>query len=259
MLYQQLNDKWMLAFTLAMLGLSTVMQSQGTRGWDSLTESVSLARIYNDPWQIGVIFGQVGSLMLTLRGIDAEVRTILAEALRASQELEHPFLLAQALHMMGMVALAEHNPNQAQVYFVESLTYCQTLGDRLFIAVNLRYLGKVAQQQGNYSIAHARLTESLACCRENGSIHGMLECIADLATLAAARGQLKRAVHLWAAVEAQREASDISKPHQDSDEQNHTYATVRPYLDETDFVTACAVGQAMSLEQAITYALNEDN
>jgi predicted ATPase len=45
-LYRQLNDGWMLATALGMLGLSIVMQSQGAQGWHPLAESLTLARTY---------------------------------------------------------------------------------------------------------------------------------------------------------------------------------------------------------------------
>jgi non-specific serine/threonine protein kinase len=183
---------------------------------------------------------------------------MLAEALRASRTVGHPFLLAQALRMMGMVALVQDDADQAQLCFAESLALCRVLGDRLFIGVNLRYLGEVARRQGDYLTARALFAESLVYCREDGSTRGIDDCIESLAMVMGAQGRLERAVRLLGAADALREAVGGSHPHQDSAGHDHNVAVLRAQLNESDFVTAWALGRAMTLEQAVAFALDED-
>jgi predicted neutral ceramidase superfamily lipid hydrolase len=72
------------------------------------------------------------------------------------------------------------------------------------------------------------------------------------------QGQPKRAAWLFGAAEALRETSGASIPPVDRADYDRILAAVRAQLDEQTFAAAWAEGRAMTLEQAIAYALEVD-
>ena len=70
-------------------------------------------------------------------------------------------------------------------------------------------------------------------------------------------GQLEQAARLGGASEALREANDIVIPPIDRAPYEGSVAAVRSQLDEATFAAAWAEGRAMTLEQAVAYALEE--
>ncbi|MDQ4077875.1 MAG: hypothetical protein M3220_16715 [Chloroflexota bacterium] len=73
--------------------------------------------------------------------------------------------------------------------------------------------------------------------------------------MAHARGESARAARLFAAVEALRKEIDIRVSHAGSPNAPHFITAIRTELDETSFAAAWGEGGAMTLEQAVEYAL----
>ncbi len=102
--------------------------------------------------------------------------------------------------------------------------------------------------------------ESLALVREMGD-RGIvaLGCLEGLASLAYHQGHLRRAATLLGAVEASHAA--LGRPRYSPASQikhEERVASTRAGLGEATFATAWAEGRAMTLEQAIEYALADE-
>ncbi|HVF26176.1 MAG TPA: hypothetical protein VNA23_09820 [Anaerolineales bacterium] len=70
--------------------------------------------------------------------------------------------------------------------------------------------------------------------------------------------QGERAVKLISTAGALREASNSQMTPQVRVEYDNEVASMRTGMDEKTFVSLCAAGRAMTMEQAIEYALQED-
>jgi hypothetical protein len=77
------------------------------------------------------------------------------------------------------------------------------------------------------------------------------------AGLARALGQLGRAARLSGAVEALRETIGSRLEQEEQTEHERTISAARSGLDESRFNELWREGQAMTLEQAVAYALEE--
>ena len=99
------------------------------------------------------------------------------------------------------------------------------------------------------------LDESLAILRERGYTWGVAACLSGLAGVASAQDQAERAVRLFGAVEALRETVPAAVAHVHQVEQARDMCAARAQLDARAFTAAWTEGQAMTLEQAIAYAL----
>jgi hypothetical protein len=119
-------------------------------------------------------------------------------------------------------------------------------------------LGWVAMRQQDWPAAQARLAESLELRQEIGDAGGSAWCLERAAEVALARGQERKAARLYGTAAGLREAigSVIDRP--DRAEYERHRAALRDKLGAEVFEAAWREGGAMSLEQAATYAIEDE-
>ncbi len=115
----------------------------------------------------------------------------------------------------------------------------------------------VALSSGAYAQADAQLRESLALFWGLGDKRNSAECLEGLAQVAATQGKGEVAARLLGNAETLREAAGAPVPPYDRERYAATVSAVRAQLDSATFPTAWAEGRAMSLEQAVAYALEQ--
>ena len=116
-------------------------------------------------------------------------------------------------------------------------------------------LGHVALAQGDVGRATQLFVEALHLHRAQKNQLGMAECLAGLAGVAGAEAQPARAARLFGVAAAVREALGARVwPAEQADYERNLQRT-RAQVDAAAWEAAWAEGRAMSLEQAIAYAL----
>jgi tetratricopeptide (TPR) repeat protein len=184
--------------------------------------------------------------------------TLYEECLALYRELGDKRGIAYLLDNLGYVAYQQGDYGRAAVLHEEALSLRRELGDSWGIASSLGSLGLVAYDQGDYGRAVALYKESLAKCREIGNKYIAVYCLAGLAAVVCAQGQLQRAAQLFGAAEATRGLIGAPLPPSERPCYERLVTAVRTQLDKETFAAAWAAGRALSLEQAIAYALAED-
>ena len=119
-------------------------------------------------------------------------------------------------------------------------------------------LGWVELLRGAQEQAKTWHEESLRLCQELGNRLIATESLEGLACAAAARGEAERAAKLFGAAQALREAVGYQQPPSERAMQEPYLVAARSRLDEAAWEAALAEGRAMGLEQAIDYALSEE-
>jgi hypothetical protein len=99
--------------------------------------------------------------------------------------------------------------------------------------------------------------QSLIRCRELGARRNAPGPLEGLAWVARVRGDLMRAVRLLGTAEAVVEGYGGPRHRSDQDRHGTEAAMVREQLGDEAFSAAWAEGRAMTLEQAVAYALEE--
>jgi tetratricopeptide (TPR) repeat protein len=145
----------------------------------------------------------------------------------------------------------------ARALHEESLALYREIGDKAGIASCLNNLGNVAREQGNYPAARALYEESLTLYREIGDKRGIAECLARLGGVAVGVGQVDRGANLLGAVEGLLGSMDAVLDREDRLPYDRAVASARAQLGEEAFEQAMQEGRAMSVEQAIHYALDD--
>ncbi len=204
------------------------------------------------------------------QGDYAAARSLYEESLAIRRELEDKRGIAYSLNNLGIVALEQGDYAAARSLQEESLAIRRELGDKRGIAESLNNLGIVVAEQGDYPAARSLQEESLAIKRELGDKQGITSSLASLGRVVAraagtvGMGQpqlkqavLERAATLFGAVEGILEAMSGVLYSVDRHPYERNVAAVRSALGEEAFGKAWAEGRAMSMEQAIEYALEE--
>ncbi|HET9223667.1 MAG TPA: LuxR C-terminal-related transcriptional regulator, partial [Roseiflexaceae bacterium] len=157
------------------------------------------------------------------------------------------FCFADAVYVQGDAV-------QAAIYLDEAVAIARELGNLWGLGRRLTRLGQVAQAQHDLVRAKALIQEGLAACRDAGDNWGITMALVGLAGVAAKLGEAARAARLLGAVETRRNTIGAVLWRVDRLEYEHNLAATRAALTEGQFAAAWAQGQAMSLEDAITYA-----
>jgi len=171
--------------------------------------------------------------------------------------------IAELLLLMGMAALYEGDHARAVALLEESIASFRDLGDIQRAAVCLTYLWMAALEGGHPERVAVLLKDEFRRLQEQ-EIKPQIQIydgLMGLAVVAAREGRPARAARLGGAAETIREAISLSIllwDHTPTDYEAQL-AAARSRLEETDQQEAWSEGRAMTPEQAIAYALSEED
>ena len=245
-------------FSKALLGTGLLAMAQGDyeRARVALVDALGLAREAGDATLTMRALGNASLLDISEGKYDA-ARQAGAEALAMARAAGDRLHTAHALHTLGGIARMEGEYGRAEELFKEGLTVFREVGDFRLIAMELADLGIVALHEEKPDEAKAYLRESLRLAWSRQDQQTTISGFAELAAVAAVDGDPIRAVRLWAATEVRAEAIGLVIPETVRIAYEPYLLPLRSVLDDTEFRAAWAEGQAMSLEQAVEYALGE--
>ena len=119
----------------------------------------------------------------------------------------------------------------------------------------LAHLGYVALRQDNQARARSLFIEIQQGFKESQSKIGVIYALEGLASLAVLQNQHGSAARLFAWANATRIAIGDVRPPVEQADVDRDLVTIYAQLDEASFAAAQAAGRAMTMDEAITYAL----
>ncbi len=253
-LYREQDDKRGIANTLFWLGMVAGDQGDYPRAVELVQESLDLRREIEDESGVAYSLHLLGELARD-HGDYSRERQLLEESLTLSRKLGDKWGIGLNVMGLGELALRQRAYELATALGEESLALWRELGDKRMSGIALETLGFAAHGKGDNVAARALLAEALRLLselRDRWSIPRILE---GSAAIASTEGSPERAARLFGAAEALREAANVPLPPADRADYDHNVAAVRAQLDEAAFAKAWAEGRAMTLEQAVEYAL----
>jgi len=165
--------------------------------------------------------------------------------------------ITRALNILGELSRMVGDYDRAQEVYEECLALSRQVGDKQRAGVMLSNLSYVAMHQGEYVRAEALIREALTVTVELNTKYFTGLCIAMLAGPVGANGQPERAARLLGASEGILCSLDASLQPADKIEIDCYLADIRAQLDDKIYSDACSQGRAMSIEDAVAYALDE--
>jgi non-specific serine/threonine protein kinase len=185
----------------------------------------------------------------------ARAELLLRESVTVYREVGRPG--ADAQHGLAYVAFFQKQYERAAELAEQSLEAFRKDGFSEGITGCLGLLGRIALEREECERAEELYRESLVLSRSLGFTGSSAECLDGLAALAGAREQSERSARLAAAAEALRASAGIALGPLERSYLEHDQAHARAHLDEAAWSKAWEEGRAMSLEEAVTYALRE--
>ncbi|RIK44547.1 MAG: hypothetical protein DCC55_01935 [Chloroflexi bacterium] len=253
---QQIADKAGLAVSLRELGLVALFQGDLAAAHRHCTESVALGREASSRWDLALAIHNLAHVINT-QGDQRTARVLFEECHSLFQEVQDSWGLANALGGLGLIAGQQGDYTTARVQLEAALALRRAHAEKWDIGVGLNLLGEVLQRQGELEQASNLYAECLALDREVGDKMRIALVLHHLGTVAQVRNRYDDAARLFAAAAALRAVASgatldtLTNPA----DYERDIAAVRVRLGEETFAARWAEGQALTLEQAIEYAL----
>lgn len=237
--------------------LANVADAQGhyalARAWHE--ESLAIGRELGDLRSVAIALNNLGVLARN-EGDYTTAYSYFSESLSIRQKMRDQTGIASSLNNLGLVVCHQGDYAEARALCEESLRIGRELANPRSVAYSLYYLALITYREGGYDVARVQFEESLAMRRELGDKSGIGHCLAGLAGLAAAQAQPERAGRLLGASAALLETIGALLSPGDRAIYETSLTSARAALGEERFEAAVAVGRAMTLEQAMAYALS---
>lgn len=246
------------------VGLTAYFQGDFNRAGRAADEAVHLFRRLDYKFEEAIALNGQGLVAMFQRQLD-QARYYLEESLRLFRELGDTWGTAVALTGLGRLALSQHQYDQAVDALSESVALLWQVGDTNYLVFGLQSLAMSTLLTGNSARAADLFKDGLGLAAQVGNRTTLAYCLEGLAASAAARAKFQgdpingagfqRAASLWGC--AQKLRQDIGTPQPPTERALHEpyLALTREGLDEASFAVAWAFGQAMSVDQAIAFAL----
>ena len=256
LLFHELGDAGNVVWARGVLSDLAWDQGDRERARALRTENLVSARHLGDKWAIA-------QALYILAGVApdqddlAQATACLEESIALYREVGEQEDQAWALCELADVVRRQRAHRRATTLYQESLAIFRDLGHQDAIGQVLYKLGWAALDEAEYQHARSHFEQALVHYRALENTVGSVYSLAGVATVAGAQGQPARAARLFGAAEALLEThSGEAQLLTDADRQHGVQAS-RAQLEEPAWKAAWTEGRALTLEQAIAYAMGE--
>jgi tetratricopeptide (TPR) repeat protein len=222
-----------------------------------LQEALAIGKHLGDKFVIARALSSLG-LFASLQDNLKQARSYLEQSLVIFDELApvNRRGATEALIYLGDVAFIQSQFDEARKLYQKSANMLQETGDKISLALAIRRLGQLALHEGDYDTAVALCENSLKLNYEIEDLRGIIACISAFAAIALARGQVQIAAQLFGAVQTLLSAMNFRFLRLDRIEYERNLAALHAQFDQASLENSRASGAAMTIEQAVEFALN---
>jgi tetratricopeptide (TPR) repeat protein len=246
------------AGVLYALGVLASRQTDFALAAQYLEESLALWRALGDQPNIAEVTLYLGIVALTAGDIDQAVVRC-TQCVELFRELGNPWSEALSMGNLGLATLFQGDLARARVQFDRALAQLQAVGDQFFTGSILLSKGYLHMLEGDHERAQETAHRAFQLINVAGDKLYLNYSIVLMASVAAARSRPKRAVRLLGISAMLSEVFGVPLPPLVQTIVGQAMAVVQPQFAESRFEAVRAEGRAMTLEQAIEYALASDD
>ena len=292
-LSRAISDKHTEAFSLWSLGMLIAIQGDNARGIPILEQSLALYQSLGDKFGQATVMAWMS---LNNNDLDHS-KAYLFESLQLFRELGHLSGMAICLNELAHRAIWSGDFSSPIPWLEEARELHRQLGNTLREADTLSYYGLLAYWQGDYRQARTSYEECAklynkvghllnvswsrvdiayivlrqgdfqeakemfrSCIQQfqkaNNTI-ALIYAMEGLGSMNVEQGKAERAVLLFAWADAMRERIGDHRPPVEQASVDSDLAVIHSKLSDSDFATLSTEGQAMTVEEAVTLALEE--
>ena len=255
-LFRELGDEKGVSDSLGELGWVSLFRGDYERAEAPLEQSLAAARESDDAWSTARALNAL-AVLVGYRDDFERAEALWEESLELGRKLGDSERVRAVLLNMGYARADRGDLELAGALFEEGLAMSRESKDPNANALALLCLGIVETRRGEYGRAKTLLEECLVLSRKLGGMVIVAEGLETLAEMAWASGGGPRAARLWGAADALRELT--GSPWMPLERRLHEpyLADARTGMEEGDWRAAWEEGRAMTLEDAIAYALED--
>jgi len=184
-------------------------------------------------------------------------RSLAEEGVSICRAVGNKFFIALALTHLGAIAFVQKDNGVARDCYEEAVELGRELNDNWVLAASLRGLGNIAFRDGDFELAAAHVKESLVSLRDSRERWLISRSFDTLAEMYSVQGNYHRAARMFGAAAAVREIVGASLFAFYRDSYEDRIVAARSGLGEESFNALWAEGRALTVDQAVAYALNE--
>jgi serine/threonine-protein kinase PknK len=217
-------------------------------------QSVAIAQEANDKHETAYALELLGFANV-LEGDLEEGILLLQQARQLAQQEEDKWMLGFLGVDFGYVLMRKGDYSSAEAIFNEGVKADREMGLKINEAYCLTFLAAVKMHSGNFQVARDNLKEGAQILLDAGDRFGQTMSLVYFAELAKIESKSEVAARLFAAVAAICRTADITLYAIERATLDRSVAELRRQLLEASFNAAWAEGGAMTLEQAVAYAV----
>lgn len=245
-------------WALLTAGVLDYGQAAYDRANELFTESLPLfERIGDEEGQFTAI-GMIGLIAIGRGDYDLGASAI-EEAVRRCLAFGNRWTASMLLTYSAAIPLLRGEYVRAEELSREGLALAREMGDRIGVYAALYSLARIARARGHDAESAELYGEALRLSVEMVDRGNVAYCLEGLGEIAVDAGDLVRSATLWGAAEALLEGDEAAIYVHTPDRAAHAeaVATVRTRLDAATWDRAWSAGQALSLDEAVAYALGK--
>jgi predicted ATPase/class 3 adenylate cyclase len=242
---------------LRILGSAAYVRGDYERATQLFEESLALSQEVGDEKGVASSLHQLGNV-LSDKGDYQRAKAIYEEGLVQFRGLGDTAALARYLVSMGAEYLLQGDRERGARLNEEATELYRKLGSKGGLQYALDNLGWAALMCGDYERAKSLHEESLTLCKAQGDKLVASESLEGLACAAGVEGEVERAARLFGAGEALRQTVGYQHTSRERALREPYLAVARSRMQEAAWVRAWAEGLAMTFDEAVSYALEDE-
>jgi non-specific serine/threonine protein kinase len=223
-----------------------------------LEENLKLFQEAGDQWNIAHTLYNIGQALRS-NGDLTSARQAFEQSLAIFRNCGDNIRVVHQNGELAGIAFEEGKYAEARKRYEEVLSFYRHARFNLLMGVPLYMLGMLAIREGDYARANAWFSECLRFNQQRGMNFLLSECLIGLAGIACTQKRFARTAQLAGAVEMRVEAMQFSLDNVDQAEFKRLTTILREELGHAEFEALAAKGRAMTMEQAIGFALGESD
>jgi predicted ATPase len=216
-------------------------------------QSLSIARASKDKHNTARALWVLAMALTAEKNFEA-AQSALEESQALFREVQDEWGYAMAVFILGWLVYWQENWPTALTLMEEALAIYSQLGDRYLMSVILNQIGKTCEKQGNVADGEAATKEALVLAQQVDSKYEIANDLWSLGDLAQHAKRWIRAMQLYSAGKKVYDSVGAWQPEDDKNWEERL-RLCRAALLESEMADAVEEGRAMTMEQAIAYAL----
>jgi tetratricopeptide (TPR) repeat protein len=219
-------------------------------------DSLARCRSLNDVLGVAMALGLLANVAESSGDADRTVK-LAEEALGIYQRINQPVRSSGVLNTLALLAWRQGDYARSELLQEQSHALARARGDQMSVARALTNLGLVATDRGDYARASRLQREALLLQATFGNKYGLADCFENIAHNVVHLGGDEFVAQLFSVADALR--TQIGSPSDPSDRayNDGVIQRVRTRLGEVAFTSAWNAARTLSLDEAITLALND--